>query len=202
MVETPIIFHVVLVGMENHIHIILKSQDIQVNLRQGSIDVSNVVVPTIVVELDTLQPIVMIQRYYIFFSKNQIFISLGSGGEIRKSGKVRVKISIIVGKIQTSTEGYVLSCGIIGTIYHIKLDLAFKSFKLKNKKTSVPVRLHIYTSCTPELPAHLLVYISVRSYTCTQQETYTHLHCLFTRTACTTVHIHTYLDIFYSFIVA
>ena len=115
---------------------------------------------------------------------------------------MRVKISIIVGKIQTSTEGYVLSCGIIGTIYHIKLDLAFKSFKLKNKKTSVPVRLHIYTSCTPELPAHLLVYISVRSYTCTQQETYTHLHCLFTRTACTTVHIHTYLDIFYSFIVA
>lgn len=155
-------------------------------------DVSNVVVPTIVVELDTL-----FQRYCIFFSKNYIFISLGSG-EIRKSGKVRVKISIIVGKIQTSMEGYVLSCGIIGTIYHIKLDLTFKSFKLKNKKTSIPVRLHIYTSCTPELPVHLLVYISVRSYTCIQQEIYTHLHCLFTRTACTTVHLHTYFWIYFT----
>ena len=118
------------------------------------------------------QPIVMIQRYFRFFSKNQICISLDSEEEIRKGKNVRVMISIIGGKVQTSTEGYVLSCGITSAIYHMKLDLAFKSFKLKNQKnTYTPLRLHTFTTYKPELSTHLSVYTPVPSHTCIQQET-------------------------------
>ena len=106
---------------------------------------------------------------------------------------MRVEISIIVGKVQTATEGYVLSCGITGAIYHMKLDLEFKSCKLKSKNIYTSVSFHTCIACQTEIFAHLSVYTPVRSHSCIQQETYKHLYSLFTRTTCIHVHLYTYI---------